>query len=74
MTITEIWRRLPDTINHPTQGYAELEIIVDKLNDKGICYRHRNNSASYGNYGSTWNEVFNKLGPFMVERGYIVED
>lgn len=72
MTKSEILSMLPDIIMHPAHGYAELEILSDKRDDKGLCYRHKNNSTSYGTYGKSWQIIFDDLGPSLVDDGFKV--
>ena len=62
---------LPDIIDHKTWGYAELEILADTLGNKGVCYRHKDHSASGGTYGSTWLEVYQKLKSYLEKEGYM---
>lgn len=71
MTRNELLLSLPDIILHKSYGYAELEIITDKRDKKGICYRHKNKTASFGTYGLTWLEVHNKVYPLLVKEGYL---
>lgn len=70
MTTKDFLHQIPDIIEHPTSGYGELEIIVDNSTQKGVCYRHRNNTASYGTYGKTWLEVYEKLNSFLIKNGH----
>lgn len=73
MTKTEFMSKLPDTIEHKTWGYGELEIIVDNKDQKGACYRHKDKTSSCGNYGLTWLEVYEKLNKHLISEGYIKE-
>jgi len=73
MNRKEIWSRLPDIIDHPSHGYGELEIVVDNENDKGLCYRHENGTASFGTYKTSWQKIFDDLGPWMQEKGYKIQ-
>jgi len=70
MTKTEFLYQIPDIIDHKTWGYAELEIVVDNEEQKGICYRHRDKTASFGTYGSSWIEVYEKLNKLLITEGY----
>jgi len=70
MTKRDFLSKIPDIINHKTWGYGELEIIVDNKEQKGICYRHKDKTASCGTYGATWNEVFDSLSKYLSEEGY----
>jgi len=69
MTKQEVWIALPDTIEHPASGYGVLELISDTNKNKGLCYRHRNKTTSYGSYGQTWSEVFVKMKKNLEEDG-----
>ena len=71
MTKSEFLRKIPDIIEHKTWGYAELEILVDRTNEKGVCYRHRNKLASFGTYGTTWFEVYEELSEYLISEGYM---
>lgn len=70
MTKGDFLSKIPDIINHKAWGYGELEIIVDNKEQKGICYRHKDKTASCGTYGATWNEVFDSLSKYLSEEGY----
>ena len=70
MTKSDFLSKIPDIINHKTWGYGELEIIVDNKEQKGVCYRHRDKTASCGTYGASWNEVFESLSKYLSEEGY----
>lgn len=61
MTKSEFLQKMPSSISHKTWGWGELEIIVDKQGQKGICYRHEDKTASYGTYGSNWEEVLQEF-------------
>jgi hypothetical protein len=61
MTKYEFILSVPDIIEHKSSGYGELEFIIDKKNEKGVCYRHRNKTASFGTYGKDWKEVYEAL-------------
>lgn len=63
--------KIPGIINHKTWGYGELEIIVDKKDKKGVCYRHPDNTASFGTYGSLWVNVYEKLSKHLISEGYM---
>lgn len=71
MTKTEFIYKIPDIINHKTWGYGEFEIIVDSKDKKGVCYRHPDKIASFGTYGSTWLEIYEKLSKSLISEGYI---
>jgi hypothetical protein len=71
MTKFEFLLKVPDTIEHKTLGFSELEIISDKEKRKGVCYRHKNKTASYNTYGSTWFDVYIKLSNNLIKEGYI---
>lgn len=70
MTKSEFIRSVPDIIDHKSWGYGELEIIYDGKR-KGCCYRHSDNAASGGSYGSTWDEILQKLNAFLETQGYV---
>ncbi len=63
--------KVPNGIQHPSWGYGELEVLVDRKDLKGVCYRHHDNTASYGTYKTTWKELYDDLGPFLVEQGHM---
>lgn len=71
MTKSEFLRSVPDIIDHKTWGYAELEIVADSKENKGVCYRHRDNTASGGTYGANWFEVYQKLTDYLKKEGYM---
>ncbi len=70
MTKREFLLGIPEIIEHPASGYGELEITVDKPDKKGVCYRHRDNTASYGTYGKSWLEVYERLNSFLIVKGH----
>jgi hypothetical protein len=70
MTKRDFTAKVPDIIHHKTWGYAELEIIVDKEGQKGVCYRHKDKTTSCGTYGITWKEVYTKLNKHLISEGY----
>ena len=71
MTKSEFIRSVPDIIEHKTWGYAELEFLIDTKNNKGICYRHKNNISSGATYGISWLEVYQKLKTFLDDKDFI---
>ena len=71
MTKSEFLRSVPDIIDHKTWGYAELEVVADSRDTKGVCYRHKDNTASFVTYGATWIEVYQSLTDFLKKEGYI---
>lgn len=71
MTKSEFLRSTPDIIHHNTWGYGELEIVIDKEGRKGACYRHKDNTASGGNYGKNWMKVHKKITAYLKSGGYI---
>ena len=73
MTRIEVLRSLPDTIDVPGHGYAELEVTMDTDSQKGVCYRHKKLTASYGTYRKTWKEIYQDLGKTLVNDGYEVQ-
>jgi hypothetical protein len=62
---------VPGIITHKTGGYGELEIVVDIVGRKGVCYRHKDNTASCGAYASTWSELFDKFADYLIAEGYM---
>jgi hypothetical protein len=70
MTKAEFLDRVPHSIEHDTWGHGKLEIVVQKRNHKGVCYRHQSKLASYGTYGMSWKEVYDSLMPYLVEMGH----
>lgn len=71
MTKKEFLSKVPDIIDHKVWGYAELEIVVDSKEQKGVCYRLKDKTASCGTYGSTWNDVFESLNEHLIQEGYV---
>ena len=71
MTKRDFLSKVPDIINHKNREYGELEIIVDSKEQKGVCYRHKDNTASCGTYGATWDEVFDNLNKYLFDEGYM---
>jgi hypothetical protein len=71
MNIDDFKSKTPYLIEHPNHGIGEREIIINKPNEKGVCYRYKNNSASFGTYGKTWQDVFDSLFPFLEKEGFI---
>jgi hypothetical protein len=68
MTKAEFISKIPLSINHPSWGYGDLEIIVDNKETKGACYRHESKLSSYGTYGESWVEVFEKLSKILADK------
>lgn len=71
MTKAEFFELMPYSIEHDTWGYGKLEVVVQRRNLKGVCYRHPSMLASYGTYGASWEEVYDKLMPYLIERGHV---
>lgn len=71
MTKSEFLNSVPDIIDHTTWGYGQLEVVADTKQKKGVCYRHKNNTASRGTYGADWLEVHTKLIDYLEKGGYI---
>lgn len=69
MTKADFFSKIPSWINHPSWGYGDIEIVVDNKETKGVCYRHESKQASYGTYGITWLEVFEKLSKRLIDEG-----
>jgi hypothetical protein len=70
MTKSEFLESIPPSIEHKTGGYAKLEIISSSKTNKGVCYRHRDKTASGGVYGASWFEVYQKLTDYLRKEGY----
>ncbi len=73
MTKLEFRSSVPDVIEHRSSGYGVLEIIADTEEKKGICYRHRDRTSSFGTWGKNWFEVHEKLMKSLAFHGYIQE-
>ena len=71
MTKEDFLKNIPDFIVHKTWGYAELEIMEDTATTKSVCYRHKNNTSSFGTYASTWSELHHQLHAALLKQGYI---
>jgi len=71
MTKAEFLLKVPDIINHTAHGYGELEIVSDKMGEKCVCYRHKDSTASGGNFAPTWNELYGKVMRYLRDGGYI---
>jgi hypothetical protein len=71
MTKMEFILSVPDIIEHKSWGYGELEFITDDVHEKGVCYRHRDNTASFGTYGKDWAEVYTALTQTLKQAGCI---
>jgi hypothetical protein len=67
----EFLLKVPDIIEHSTRGYGELEVVVDNVNLKCVCYRHRDKTASCGTYAPSWKELYNKLSGYLIKEGYM---
>ncbi len=61
MTKEEFFKSAPGLIEHTSWGFGNLEITAESKNNKGVCYRHNDNTASGGTYGTSWDEVYSKL-------------
>lgn len=71
MTLDEFKSSIPYLIIHPSHGEGEREILINTKDKKGVCYRHRDKTASFGTYGETWEDVCNSLKPYLIKEGYI---
>jgi hypothetical protein len=71
MNVEDFKSKIPYIIEHPSHGTGEREIICNEPNEKGVCYRHRDKTSSFGTYGKSWQEVYNSLYPFLQKEGYI---
>jgi hypothetical protein len=40
---------------------------------RGFRSRHNNNTASYGAYGPTWSDVYNKMSAVLIDEEYKLE-
>jgi hypothetical protein len=70
MTKQEFLKIVPKVIKHVKNGYADLEIIYDNKDKKGICYRYEDKTTACGNYASSWLEVYNKLSKCLDDDVY----
>jgi hypothetical protein len=71
MTRLEFLTKVPGIIDHNAHGYGELEIVVDKPQKKGVCYRHKDNTASCGTYAPSFEELFDKFSDRLKNQGYL---
>ena len=71
MTKREFLISVPGLITHTTSGEGEIEIVADTNDKKGVCYRHRDNTASCGTYASTWPELYDKFTDRLIKQGYM---
>jgi hypothetical protein len=71
MTKSEFLHKTPYTIDHKTWGYGVLEIIVNNTNRKGICYRHEDQTSSYGTYGTSWQNLYDDLHIFLKQNNHL---
>jgi hypothetical protein len=71
MTKLEFLTKVPGIINHEAHGHGELEIVVDSLQKKGVCYRHKDNTASCGTYAASFAELFDKFSGRLKTQGYM---
>lgn len=71
MTKREFLIAVPGMITHKTWGEGEIEIVADTNDKKGVCYRHHNNTASFGTYGSNWFELYGKFVDRLIDQGYM---
>ena len=67
MTKQEFLNNIPSIIEHKTWGFGKIEVVSDKPEIKGVCYRHDNKLASGGNYASTWKELYSKMVTYLKE-------
>ncbi|MEO6686874.1 MAG: hypothetical protein ABIN24_12960 [Dyadobacter sp.] len=74
MTKVEFLFSVPKIINHKTWGYAELEVVAGTKDIKGVCYRHKDNTASYGYYALNWDELYFRFSKYLKEEGHMVKD
>jgi|GEM_PF-1599276 len=70
MTKSDFLKLIPSVITHEAWGYGKLEIIVDSKKQKGVCYRHLDNGASYGTYAESWKELYDDLSAYLKEQGH----
>jgi hypothetical protein len=71
MTKREFLISVPGLITHKSSGEGEIEIVMDTNEKKGVCYRHRDNTASCGTYASSWSELYNKFSSNLITQGYM---
>lgn len=69
MTKQEFLQSVPKAIKRGSSGYADLAIIVDKPGEKGICYKHGDNTTSCGTYASSWEGLHEKLVDCLDKTG-----
>ncbi len=70
----EFLNKIPDIINHKSSGYGELEIRDEKNIQKCVYYKHKDDLTSYGTYGDTWQDVFDKLSKQLIKDGIIFQE
>lgn len=73
MNKKEFSSSIPSTIEHKSWGFSELEIIYDTKINKGASYRNKENLASYGSYGKSWEEVYLKMRKLLIDNGHVKE-
>jgi len=71
MTKRDFLTSVPGIINHKDRGHGELEVVADTNEKKGVCYRHRDNTASCGSYAPTWSELYTKFSDYLISEGYM---
>lgn len=71
MTKTEFLYTAPDIIEHKSNGEGVLKIVIDKLDQKGICYKHKDNTSSFVISGSSWRDVYEKLNQLLISNDYL---
>jgi len=69
MTKSDFLHRVPGIIEHHSQGFAKIEITANSKENKGVCYRHQDNTSSGGTYGRNWLEVYEKLTKYLIKEG-----
>ena len=70
MTQYEFIRKTPDLIKHKCHGMQYLETTRYR---GGVmaCYRGDNKLASFGTYGKSWQEVFDRLSKLIQESSLV---
>ena len=72
MTQSEFYSKMPGIIKHTSHGESFLFITHDKKDNEIIVgYKNEKKYCSYGTIGKTYQEVFDKLHPLLIEQGHI---
>lgn len=71
MNKADFFRNIQRSILIEREGWCELEVLVDRADLKGVCYRSPLNYSHGSCYGNTWKEVFDKVQKFLEEGGHV---